>query len=82
MSLSDDVRKYCKEFYVDPAKSSGEHFVTIRAGTVHMALNYKNRHPLVCSAIGSNIFEIMCNIKRISIDGPLNGANTSFTFEL
>lgn len=82
MSLSDDVRKYCKEIYVDPAKSRGEETISIRAGDVHRDLNYKNKHPLVCSAIGSNKFEIMCNIKRKSIDGPLNGVSTVFTFEL
>jgi hypothetical protein len=43
---------------------------------------YKNRYPLVCSAIGSNRFTAMCELRRISVEGPLNGVSTLFTFEL
>jgi len=82
MSLSDDVRQYCKETYVDPARARGEKTVIIRSGEVQSALNYKNRCPLVCSAIGSNLFEKMCNVRRICVEGPLNGASTLFTFKL
>jgi 5-methylcytosine-specific restriction enzyme B len=82
MSLADDVRQYCKETYVDPARARGEKTVAIRSGDVHSALNYKNRYPLVCSAIGSNLFKELCDVKRISVDGPLNGVSTLFTFEL
>ena len=82
MSFADDVRMYCKETYVDPARVRGEKTVTIRSGDVHSALNYRNRYPLVCSALGSNLFEQLCNVKRISVEGPLNGVSTLFTFEL
>ena len=82
MSLANDVRRYCKETLVDPARRKGEKKVTIRSGDVHSALNYKNRYPLVCSAIGSNLFEELCSVKRVSVEGPLNGVSTLFTFEL
>lgn len=82
MSYADDVRTYCKKNYVDAARAKGEKTVSIRSGDVHAALDYKNRYPLVCSAIGSNKFEEMCNVKRISVDGPLNGVSTVFTFEI
>ena len=82
MSHSDDVRKYCKINYIETAREKGEKFVTIRAGDVHNALNFRNRYPLVCSAIGANLFQEISNVKRVLIDGPLNGANTEFTFEL
>jgi 5-methylcytosine-specific restriction protein B len=82
MSFADDVREYCKEKYVDPARNKGQKIITIRSGDVHNSLNYKNRYPLVCSAIGSNKFEEMCNVKRISVEGPLNGVNTLFTSEV
>jgi 5-methylcytosine-specific restriction protein B len=82
MSYSDDVRAYCKKNYIDPARSKGEKTVAIRSGDVHSALDYKNRYPLVCSAIGSNKFEELCNVKRISVEGPINGVSTVFTFEL
>lgn len=82
MSLADDVREYCKATYVDPARRKGQKIIKIRSGDVHSALNYKNRYPLVCSAIGSNRFEEMGGLKRISVEGPLNGVSTLFTFEL
>ncbi len=82
MSLADDVRRYCKETYVEPARNRGDKTVLIRSGDVHSALKYRNRYPLVCSAIGSNLFEKLCSVKRISVEGPLNGVSTLFTFEL
>jgi 5-methylcytosine-specific restriction enzyme B len=82
MRLADEVRHYCKETYVDPGRERGEKTVTIRSGDVHKALNYRNRYPLVCSAIGSNLFEELCSVRRISVEGPLNGVSTLFTFEL
>jgi hypothetical protein len=82
MNHADEVREYCRIQYVEPARSRGETSITIRAGDVHAALNYKNRYPLVCSALGANAFEDLARVKRISIEGPLNGANTVFTFDL
>jgi hypothetical protein len=82
MNLADDVRQYCKETYVDPDRGRGDKKVTIRSGDVHSALNYRNRYPLVCSAMGCNLFEKLCSVKRISVKGPLNGVSTLFTFEL
>ena len=82
MKLSDQVRDYCKRNYVEPARQKELRFVSIRAGDVHSDLKFKNRLPLVCSALGANVFEEMCQVRRKSIDGPLNGANTVFTFEI
>jgi 5-methylcytosine-specific restriction protein B len=82
MNFADDVREYCRVHYVEPARARGESMVTIRAGDVHSALGYKNRHPLVCSAIGAKVFEESCRLERVGVDGPLNGANTIFTFRI
>lgn len=82
MSLADDIRQYCKTKYVDPARKNGERIIAIRSGDVHSDLDYKNRFPLVCSAIGSNIFLQFCKVRRIAVEGPLNGVNTLFIFEL
>jgi hypothetical protein len=79
---SDQVREYCKKSYIEPARQKGLHSVTIRAGDVHSDMKFKNRLPLVCSALGTKTFEAMCGVRRTSVNGPLNGANTTFTFEL
>ena len=82
MKPSDQVRQYCKRIFIDPAREKGLKRVLIKSGDVHSALKYKNRYPLVCAAVGSNLFEDLCNVKRISVDGPLNGVSTLFTFEI
>jgi hypothetical protein len=82
MSFADDVRNYCKTNYIEPARNRSEKIITICSGDVHKALNYRNKYPLVCSAIGSKLFEENYNVRRISVEEPLNGASTLFTFEL
>lgn len=82
MSFSDDVREHCRTEYVQPARDRGDRTVTILAGDVHAALGYSNRYPLICSALGADVFEKLCSVKRIVVDGPLNAANTLFIFRL
>jgi hypothetical protein len=82
MSYADDVRDHCRRTYIEPARQRGEGYVGIRAGDVHKDLKYSNRYPLVCSAIGANVFEEKYGIERVSVDGPLNGVNTMFWFKL
>lgn len=82
LSPSDQVRAFCKVTYIDPARQRGDTSVSIRAGDVHSALDFRNRFPLVCAALGTTIFEELCGVRRASIDGPVNGSNTVFTFVL
>jgi 5-methylcytosine-specific restriction protein B len=80
MSHSDDVREYCKLNKIDPARNRGESKVIIRAGDIHTAMGYRNRMPLICSALGVKKFEEIARVQRISLTGPTNGANAIFTF--
>jgi len=82
MSYSDDVRSYCVNHYIIPTRRKGLNQIIIRAGDIHEELGFQNRLPLVCSALGSNKFEELATVKRISITGPVNGANTIFTFQI
>ena len=77
---SDETRIYCGDHYIIPARTRGQKEVIIRSGDVHHELNFTNRLPLVCGALGSTKFENMARVKRKSIDGPTNGANTKFIF--
>jgi hypothetical protein len=79
-SYSDAVRNYCVQKYIEPARKRGEKQVSIRSGDVHKAMQYQNRFPLVCSALGAAVFEAMSRVRRASVEGPLNGANTVFHF--
>jgi 5-methylcytosine-specific restriction enzyme B len=82
MSYADDVRKYCKENIIDPARTRGEKQIEIRAGDIHTAMGYKSRMPLLCSALGANKFKEVAGVQRVSINGPTNGANAIFTFQI
>ncbi len=82
MSHADEVHAYCAKKYVEPARTRGENTFSIRAGDVHDALGYRNRVPLVCSALGASIFEERFRLRRAAVEGPLNGANTVFRFEV
>lgn len=57
MSYADEVRAYCAKHIVEPARSRGETEIAIRSGDVHDAMGYTNRLPLVCSALGTGVFE-------------------------
>ncbi len=81
-TLADKVREHCCREVVEPARRRGATTVSIRSGDVHGTLGFKNRMPLVCSALGTQLFEELCDVQRIAVDGPLNGANTVFTFRL
>lgn len=80
MSHADDVRSYVNTHYLQPARQCGEAEVEILAGDVHRALGYGNRYPVVCSALGSLTFERVYQVRRLSVEGPLNGASTLFRF--
>ena len=80
MSYADSVRAYCGENIVAPAREKGQKEVVIRTGDIHNDLGYKNRLPLVCSALGAAKFEEQYRVERIAVEGPLNGANTIFRF--
>lgn len=82
MTHADRVRAYCLEEYVEPARAGGEKLVVIRSGDVHRALEFHNRYPIVCSALGSLKFLDEARVERVSVEGPLNGANTVFTFRI
>ena len=80
VSYADQVRAYCAEHIIEPARAQGQAQVEIRAGDVHKALGFRNRLPLVCSALGTAVFENQYRLRRISVEGPLNGSNTMFRF--
>lgn len=82
MTHADRVREYCKAQFINPARARGVATVSIRAGDVHATLGFRNRMPLVCSALGTTAFEQLAKVERVGLDGPTNGANAVFTFRL
>ena len=82
MTLADEIRDFAYKRYIQPARQRGERQVTIRAGDVHEELGLINRMPAVCGALGTEKFQRMCNVRLINREGPTQGANVYFTFEL
>lgn len=82
MSHSDDVREYCINNIIEPARIGGEREVVIGAVDIHTAMAYRNRMPLVCAALGAKKFEDITGVERVSLTGPTNGANAIFTFRI
>lgn len=65
-----------------PARKRGDLVVGIRAGDVHSEMKLAQRLPAVCSALGSDLFEGLARVKRVAIEGPLNGSSTLFVYRL
>lgn len=82
LSRADDIRDFAFKEIIEPARKQGKHTVTIRAGDVHRDMGLYDRMPAVCSALGSKKFEDRFNVKRLKMEGPLQGANALFTFEI
>jgi hypothetical protein len=77
---SDEIRKYAREKYVEPAIAKGEREVRVRAGDVHKAMALKNRVPVVCQALESKLFLKENNLVLESKEGPPSGLSTSVVF--
>jgi hypothetical protein len=82
MTQADKIRQFALDHYVIPARARGLVVITIRAGDIHRELNLANAMPAVCSAIGSNKFEQIAQVRSVNRAGPANGANVYFEFGL
>jgi hypothetical protein len=82
MTQADKIRQFALDHYVVLARARGRAVITIRAGDIHREMNLANAMPAVCSAIGSNKFEQIAQVRSINRTGPANGANVYFEFGL
>jgi len=76
-SESDKVRRFVMEQYVRPARSRGARSFTVVAGDVHRTLGFRNRVPLVCTALKSNKFLKENRVLLKQIEGPPSGLSTT-----
>ena len=82
MTLADEIRDFVQKYYIQPAQKRGEKRITIRAGDIHREMGLADRMPAVCGAIGTRMFEKLCEVRLIERIGPTQGANVFFTFEI
>lgn len=62
-TTADEIRPFCIEHFVKPARSRGEHTVTLRAGDVDNQMGLAQRLPAVCAALGSDTFERLARLR-------------------
>jgi hypothetical protein len=77
-----EIRAHVVRNHFEPARAAQKAEITLRAGDVHKELLLVDRMPAVCSVLGSNRLEREARVKRLRVEGPHNGANTLFTYEV
>lgn len=82
MKQADEIREFADRIYIRPAREGGLQEIRIRSGELHEKMNLKGRMPAVCGALGTEIFERQYGVKLIKREGPTNGSNVYFTFQL
>jgi hypothetical protein len=76
-SESDRVRQFVAEEYVKPARIRGDRSFSVVVGDVHRSLGFRNRVPLVCTALKSNKFLQEHHLVLKKAEGPPSGLSTT-----
>jgi 5-methylcytosine-specific restriction enzyme B len=79
---ADEIRGHVIRKHFEPARAAEKKELTLCAGDIHKELNLEQRMPAVCSVLGSNRLERVARVKRLKMEGPHNGANALFTYEV
>jgi hypothetical protein len=79
---SDLIREFVNRHYTEPGRRVGKSQVSVRAGDVHSKMLLTSKMPQVCGALGASLFDSEYRVKLLQRDGPQNGANLHFTFEI
>lgn len=82
MATADEIREYVIETQIKPARAASRRAITIRAGDIHAAMGLQNAMPNVCSALGGHKLRNLSNVCLREREGPRNGADVYFTFQL
>ena len=77
-----EIRGHVIKNHFEPARAAQKTEITLRAGDIHKELYLTDRMPAVCSVLGSNRLEREARAKRLKVEGPHNGANALFTYEV
>lgn len=82
MSLADEIRQHALQHYVEPARSTHQPTVTIRAGDICRNLGLRGRTPSVCSALESSAFLSLGGLKLLERTGPRQSTTTRFRYAI
>lgn len=83
MSVSKDtIRSFCKENYINPARSRGDSHITIRIAEVARAFGLEPDSHVICDAVWSTEFEMENNLFRVSNSCLRNSKVSNMVFRL
>jgi len=77
-----EIRNYCIETYIKPARANGKNQVTIRVGDVDKGLELLGMYGFINVSIGSKLFQSESRVREPKIKGPNSGPYAEFTFEI
>ena len=79
---ADRIRLCARNYYIELARENGEAEVAIRAGDLGHDLGLHDRHPAICSALGSEEFQKLAEVPPPTHTLPNPSSSTVFTYKL
>jgi hypothetical protein len=79
---ADRIRLCARNYYIELARENGEAEVAIRAGNLGHDIGLHDRHPAICSALGSEQFQKLAEVPPPTHTLPNPSSSTVFTYKL
>lgn len=79
---ADRIRICARNYYVEPARENGAAEIRIRAGDLGQEIGLRDRHPMICSALGSEEFQRIAHVPPPTHTVPNPSSSTVFTYQL
>lgn len=79
---ADRIRLCARNYYVEPAREKSASEVAIRAGDLGHDMGLLDRHPAICSALGSEKFQQGAQVPPPTHTLPNPSSSTVFTYQL
>jgi hypothetical protein len=79
---ADRIRLCARNYYVEPAREKSASEVAIRANDLGHDMGLLDRHPAICSALGSEKFQQCAQVPPPTHTLPNPSSSTVFTYQL
>ena len=79
---AERIRLCARNYYVEVARENGATEVAIRAGDLGNDMGLRDRHPAICSALGSEEFQRIAQVRPPTHTEPNPSSSTVFTYQL
>ena len=79
---ADRIRLCARNYYIESAREKDEAEVAIRAGNLGHDIGLLDRHPAICSALGSEEFQKLAQVPPPTHTLPNPSSSTVFTYQL